>query len=89
LEFDLANFCSILAFNSRAMGILLSVDNSKYFTEEFPVIYKNKMEKRDGSGYYFSNAIETSLKNNQMRAVALIIEYIVKFQNNHISAYLF
>lgn len=89
LEFDLANFCSMLAFNSRAMGILLSEDNSKYFTEEFPVIYKNKMEKRDGSGHFFSNAIETGLKNNQIKAVSLIIEYIVKFQNSYVSAYLF
>jgi hypothetical protein len=64
LEFDLANFCCMLAFNSRAMGVLLSKENSKYFTREFPVIYKNKMEKRDGSGYYYSNAIETALRNN-------------------------
>jgi hypothetical protein len=46
------------------MENLLSVKNEKYFQREYPVIYKNKVEKRDGSGYYFTNAIGTALRNN-------------------------
>jgi hypothetical protein len=59
------------------MEILLSDENSKYFSAEFPVIYKNKMEKKDGVNYYYSNAIDTALRNNQVKAVKLIIKYIV------------
>jgi hypothetical protein len=54
----------MLGFNSQAIENLLSEKNDKYFQKEFPVIYKNKMEKRDGSGFYYSNVIENALKNN-------------------------
>ena len=47
------------------------------------------MEKTDGSGHFYSNAIETGMRNNQPKSVSLIIDYIVKFRNNYISAHLF
>jgi hypothetical protein len=48
------------------MELLLSEKNSQYFSAEFPVIYKNKMEKIDGLNYYYSNAIDTASRNNQI-----------------------
>lgn len=69
LEFDCTNMCSILAFDSKSMELLLSEKNSQYFSAEFPVIYKNKMEKLDGINYYYSNAIDTASRNNQIKAV--------------------
>ena len=39
--------------------------------------------------YEFSNAIDVALKHNQIRAIGLIINHIVTFQNNYVSSYLF
>jgi hypothetical protein len=89
LELGGANFCSILSFDSMSMDSLLAEENEQYFSEEYPIIYKNKMIKKDGKGYYYTNAIENALKNNQVKAVNLLIAYIVKYQNNFVSSYLF
>ena len=80
---------SILAFDSGSMASLLSSSNNKYFSEMFPIIYKNKIAKKDGKNYYYTNAIDIALKNNQVMAVNLIINYIKQYQNNYISSYLF
>ena len=64
LELGGANFCSILSFDSSSMDSLLSEENDSYFSEEYPIIYKNKMQKKDGKGYYYTNAIDNALKNN-------------------------
>jgi hypothetical protein len=42
-----------------------------------------------GNGYYYTNAIDNALKNNQVQAVNLLLNYIVKYQNNFVSSYLF
>ena len=64
LELGGANFCSILSFDSLSMESLLSDENDQYFSEEYPIIYKNKMIKKDGSGYYYTNSIDNAIKNN-------------------------
>lgn len=89
LELGGANFCSILSFDSMSMDSLLAEENEHYFSEEYPIIYKNKMKKKDGKGHYYTNAIENALKNNQVKAVNLLISYIVKYQNNFVSSYMF
>ena len=71
------------------MKFLLSENNDKFFSEEYPIIYKNKMLKKDGRGHHYTNAIENALKNNQVHAVNELIKYIVKYQNNFVSSYLF
>jgi hypothetical protein len=47
------------------------------------------MKKRDGKTNYYTNAVDNALKNNQVKAVNLLINYIVKYQNNFVSSYLF
>ena len=47
------------------------------------------MPKSDGSGHYITNAIDNALNNNQVKAVNLLLDYIVKYQNNFVSSYLF
>jgi hypothetical protein len=89
LELDMANMCSILAFDSGSMAALLDEKNESYFSELYPIIYKNKIAKKGGESFYYTNAIDIALKNNQVRAVGLLIEYIENFQNNFISSYLF
>lgn len=59
LEFDGANMVSILSFDSRSMKALLKDDFSEFFDKEFPIFYKNKIQKgkiSDGK-YYYQNAI--------------------------------
>jgi hypothetical protein len=80
LELNCNNMCSILAFDSASMNSLLSENNSKYFNIKYPIFYKNKIPKRNEVMlYYYSNAIDNALNNNQIRAVGLCIDYIVKF----------
>ena len=58
---------SILAFDSGSMTHLLSEDNECYFSEEFPIIYKSKVEKKGGhKGNFITTPIDYALKNNQV-----------------------
>ena len=43
LELDVGNMVSILAFDSASMASLLSSDNERYFSEQFPIIYRVKV----------------------------------------------
>lgn len=45
LEFDCSNMASILSFDSRSMAALLDESNSEFFSDEFPIFYKNKIPK--------------------------------------------
>jgi hypothetical protein len=80
---------SILAFDSASMEHLLSDDNSKYFSEAFPIIYKNKVQKKHGKQHFYTTPIDYALKNNQVKAVEMMVNYIVKYQNNYVSSYIF
>jgi hypothetical protein len=42
LELGGANFCSLLSFDSLSMKSLLDEKNKMFFSEEYPIIYKNK-----------------------------------------------
>jgi hypothetical protein len=90
LEFDASNLVSLLSFDSRAMKHLLQDDFSNYFDPKYPLIYKNKFLKSNGrkSSYYYKNAIEQSINNNQVFAAELLRDYIVKYQNNVMSSFL-
>jgi hypothetical protein len=89
LELDVSNMVSILAFDSASMESLLGEANESYFSEEFPIIYKNKVQKRNGRDHFFTTAIDYALKNNQVKAVDLMVKYIVRYQNNYVSSFLF
>ena len=39
--------------------------------------------------YFYRSAIDNALRNGQVRAVVLMIDYIVKYQNNYSSSFLF
>lgn len=89
LELDVSNMASLLAFDSRAMESLLQDENSEHFDEQYPIIYKNKIRKKYGKDFYYISALDAALKNNQVKAVNKMIEYVVKYQNNYVSSYLF
>ena len=61
---------SYLAFDSKSIKTLLSEQNSKYFSDKFPVFYKNEDQ---------TSAIDVSLDMNQIRSVNLMINYMIKF----------
>ena len=71
LEFDGTNMVSILSFDSRSMEYLLSDNFSDFYSKEYPIFYKNKIQKGHitfGKSYY-RNAIDNALRNNQIKAV--------------------
>ena len=72
------------------MAALLDEKNSKFFSDQFPIFYKNKIPKSGRlDKFYYRTAIDRALRSNQQRAVDEIIKYIVKFQNSYVSSFLF
>ena len=71
LEFDGANMVSILSFDSRSMQYLLQDEFSDHFSKEFPLFYKNKIQKGSPKDqkFYYRSAIDNALRNNQIKAV--------------------
>jgi hypothetical protein len=92
MEFDMSNLVSLLSFDSRSIQHLLKDENASYFDPKHPIIYKNKFLHASSVGkenkYYYRNAIETSVNNNQIFAAELLVSYISKYQNNVMSSFL-
>ena len=54
------------------------------------MFYKNKLVKSNNKDkYFYRSAIDMALRNNQVSAVTCITDYIVKYQNNYVSSFLF
>lgn len=91
LELGGANMATALAFDSRSLIQLLGDQFQHLFTEEYPIFYRNKIQKgpvKNGK-FFYRNAIETAVRLDQTRAVEAIINYLVKYQNNFITSWLF
>lgn len=82
---------SILSFDSRSMQHLLSDDFEDYFMKDSPIFYRTKTQKGKMKEYrfFYRSAIDNALRNNQLKAAQLIIDYICKYQNNYFSSFLF
>lgn len=69
---------AILAFDNKCMNYLLDKRNEEFFSEEYPVFYKNKVQKLNNKNkYFYRYPIEFALKKNQITAVQKIVDYIV------------
>ena len=80
LELDGTNMVTILSFDSRSMSALLNEDYSNYFTPEYPLFYKSKIQKTDNKDkFFYRSAIDMAIQNNQLTAAACIIHYITEF----------
>ena len=81
----------MLSFDSRTINHLLSDQFSSYFSEEYPIFYKNVFLKKThlGPRRFYRNAIDTALIFNQARSVESIIAFIIKYQNSYVSSFLF
>ena len=56
---------AILAFDSKSIQSIIGEHNADYFTDEFPVFYRNKVAKKNNPNkYFYRTAIDTALKNN-------------------------
>ena len=90
LELDGTNLLSMLSFDSRSIEYLLNDNNSQFFNEKYPIIYRNKTAKKNNPNkFFYRSAIDNALKNNQLKAIDYIIKYIVKYQNSFVSSFLF
>jgi hypothetical protein len=75
LELDGSNMASILSFDSGSMAYLLDDKFDEYFSDEFPIFYKNKLHKGKhvpfdevksfhvSNEYFYRSAIDNALKN--------------------------
>lgn len=81
MELNGSNFCSMLAFDSRSMMFLLGDQFKSHFTIRYPVFYQNKHNKGSFQKpkYFYRNAVDIALENNQSRSVQAIIDYIIKY----------
>lgn len=72
LELGVKSMIPYLAFDSRSIQSLLSPEHEEFFVrnQEFPVFYK----REDGR-----SAIDTSLDNNQIKSVNLMMDYICRY----------
>ena len=62
LELDGANMISILSFDSRSMESLLGDQHSRHFSDEFPLIYKTKIVKKNNPNkFFYRSAIDNAL----------------------------
>lgn len=64
-ELEYQNMVSILSFDSRSIAYLLGDEFEEYFSDEFPLFYKNKVQRKPNSRKYnYRTAIDTALKVN-------------------------
>ena len=57
---------SILSFDSRSMQYLLKDEFAHYFSEEYPLFYRNKIQKGPSKdqNFFYRSAIDSALRNN-------------------------
>lgn len=58
------------------------------FNRKHPIFYKMRHEFDDGSEIVLS-ALDIALENNQIRALNLMISYIIEYQNSFAFYFLF
>ena len=87
----MANIVSILSFDSETVKALLSPQNIEMINHKYPIFYKicNKINKLNSESLEYTTAVDIALENNQMQALKLIVEYIVKYQNYYVYSFLF
>lgn len=65
LELDGTNMVSILSFDSRCIKSLLSEDNIDYFSTDYPLFYKSKIQKSNNKEkFFYRSAIDMALEAN-------------------------
>jgi hypothetical protein len=89
LELNKSNMLNILSYDSKSIQCLLNEDFADFYDENFPIFFTNKLKSPKSGKVYYRNAMDIGLKNNQAGAVKKIIWYIINYQNDFISSFLF
>ena len=72
------------------MAYILDEKFVDFFDKDYPLFYKNKIQKTNNKDkYFYRSAIDNALRNNQISAISIMLDYIVKYQNNYVSSFLF
>lgn len=81
----------MLSLNNQALQYLIKDEFKKFYDPKYPLFYKNKIQKGkfEKQKFFYRNPIDTALKHDQAKSVQEIIEYVVKYQNNWVSSFLF
>jgi hypothetical protein len=95
MELNASNMTNYLTFDSRSLAHLLDDKHEEFFTDEYPLFYKNRFFKAapmktdiiHPSSYYYRWGLEDCLKSNQIKGSDLLTDYLVKYQNNFTSSY--
>ena len=95
LELENQNMVSILSFDSKAVKCILEDKlDPETIKEGFPLIYKNKKQitvvnnnKKIVLQKTYS-ALDIAKENNQIRAIQIIIDFIIKYQDNYVSSFM-
>lgn len=86
MELDQSNMVQLLSFDSRIIKTLMAFEFSDYHKKN-PVFYKMRYHV-NGEARLLS-ALDVALEYNQVRAINLIIDYMVKFQNSFAYNFIF
>jgi len=86
MELDQANMVQIMAFDSPMIGALLGNKNAK-FNSQFPLFYKMR-QNLDGE-IQILTPIKIAIKHNQIRALNLMVDYMVEHQNSFAFSFMF
>lgn len=68
----------MLSFSNTCLQFLLDEQYQDLFQSKYPIIYKNKISKGKDK-YFYRSAMDTALRNDQLKALQVIIVYITKF----------
>lgn len=80
LELGLQTMIPFLAFDQRSIRELLSQKNEHLFSIQFPLFYKNQKG---------ISAVDVALKHNLINSANLMVDYIIRYQNNFVYSFLF
>ena len=79
-----------MTFDSNSVNELLDKKNSEHFQTEYPIFFKTRFRKDNNkSKFFYLSPIDLAMKNNQISAIRSIISYMIKYQNNFVTSFMF
>ena len=93
LELEKNNLISILSFDSKSIKALIGDEIEHEFSSEYPLFYQTRYNSLDYilpgvNACSKRSAIDIALDNHQVRALNLMIKYIIQYQNSYVYSFL-
>ena len=95
LDLNGINLASILSYDSVSMEYILNDKFSHLFSDEYPLFYKVKIQRGgnlltdDKDSFNYLNALDNAVYHDQPKSVTVIMDYLIKHQNDFTTHYLF